>query len=92
MEGVAAATEGRGRAREEGEGGGEEKGARDRGKPEVSRVAEDRARPVGIKRGPTDLTWSPPRLQWGVKSRDVSSGDRAPREWTNWVRQQHAIH
>lgn len=83
MEGVAAATEGRGR--EEGEGEGEEKGARDR-------VAEDRARPVGIKRGPTDLTWSPPRLQWGVKSRDVSSGDRAPREWTNWVRQQHAVH
>lgn len=40
MEGVAA-----GRRRGTGRGGG-----RDRGKPEVSRVVEDRVRPVGIKR------------------------------------------
>lgn len=46
MEGVVAAMT-------EGTRGG---GGRDRGKPEVSRVVEDRVRPVGIKRGPTDLT------------------------------------
>lgn len=66
MEGVAAATGERTGGRGEGRG-------RNRGKPEVSRVVEDRVRPVGIKRGPTDLTWSPPRLQWGVKSRDAAS-------------------
>lgn len=68
-----------------GDGGNEGergRGGRDRGKPEVSRVVEDRVRSVGIKRGPADLTWSPPRLQWGVKSRDAASwwwGSRAAR-------------
>jgi len=56
---------------------------RNRGKSELSRVLSWRIGPVGIKRGPTDLMWSPPpRLQWGVKSRDASKrwwGSRASR-------------